>query len=173
VGFGFTERPANLNYNMENWIRHAVGVLDALGLEKIGLVGNSFGGALALHLAARYPGRISRMALMGSVGVGFGLTPGLDRAWGYEPSLKNMRALLKFFVFNQSMITDDLVKLRHEASLRPGFQESFSTMFPAPRQRWIDAMRLDNSALRQLPHATLIIRGRDDQIIPLENSYRL
>jgi len=70
VGFGFTERPANLNYNMENWLRHGVGVLDALGLGKVGLVGNSFGGALALHLAARYTERISRMVLTGSVGVG-------------------------------------------------------------------------------------------------------
>lgn len=51
------------------------------------LVGNSFGGALALALTIRHPHRVRRLALMGSVGVKFPITPGLDAAWGYTPSL--------------------------------------------------------------------------------------
>jgi 2-hydroxymuconate-semialdehyde hydrolase len=30
------------------WVAHAIGVLDALGIERTDLVGNSFGGAIAL-----------------------------------------------------------------------------------------------------------------------------
>jgi len=39
VGFGFTERPQNYTYSMDNWVQHALGLLDALGLEKVDLVG--------------------------------------------------------------------------------------------------------------------------------------
>src|SRR5450631_4295917 len=48
VGFGFTDRPVDPQYNMDTWVAQAVGVMDAMGLERVDLVGNSFGGALAL-----------------------------------------------------------------------------------------------------------------------------
>ena len=71
VGFGFTERPSGIKYDMDTWVGQAVGLLDALGLEKAHVVGNSFGGAIALALAIRHPERVERLVLMGSVGVPF------------------------------------------------------------------------------------------------------
>ena len=46
-------------------------------------------------------------------------------------------------------------------------------MFPAPRQRWVDALTVPEDAVRALPHRTLIIHGRDDQVIPLSNAMHL
>jgi 2-hydroxymuconate-semialdehyde hydrolase len=173
LGFGYTERPPDVRYNMETWVRHAIGFLDALKLDKVGLVGNSFGGGLALHLATRYPDRVSRFVLMGAAGVKFELTPGLDEAWGYTPSIPNMRRLLDLFAFNRELVTDELAELRYRASIRPGIQEAYASMFPAPRQRWIDLMCADESLVRALRHEALIIHGREDRIIPLTSSYRL
>lgn len=173
AGFGFSERPTNYQYSMENWVTQAVGLLDALGLERASLVGNSFGGALALALAIHHPERVNKLVLMGSVGVPFKITEGLDRVWGYEPSLQAMKSLLDIFAYNRALVTDELAELRYQASIRPGFQESFSAMFPAPRQRWVDAMTSALADIRALPHHTLIIHGRDDQVIPLQNAYDL
>ena len=173
VGFGYTERPADIRYTMDGWVEHALGVMDALGLEQTHLVGNSFGGALALALAIRAPHRVKRLALMGSVGVSFPITPGLEAAWGYTPSIENMRALLDVFAFDRKLVNDDLARLRYEASIRPGFQESFASMFPAPRQRWIDAMASREADIRALPHETLLIHGREDKVIPTAASQRL
>ena len=44
---GFSERPAGITYNMDTWVKQAVGLLDVLGIEQTDLIGNSFGGALA------------------------------------------------------------------------------------------------------------------------------
>ena len=162
AGFGFSERPTNYQYSMENWVTQAVG-----------LVGNSFGGALALALAIHHPERVNKLVLMGSVGVPFKITEGLDRVWGYEPSLQAMKSLLDIFAYNRALVTDELAELRYQASIRPGFQESFSAMFPAPRQRWVDAMTSALADIWALPHHTLIIHGRDDQVIPLQNAYDL
>ena len=144
--------------------------MDALGIEKAHLVGNSFGGAIALRIATKHPDRVDKLVLMGSMGValpdhrGPGHRVGLRRhARGHEQG-------------------DGLLRLRREPGQRrtgpgpvrgrtqPGFQESFSSMFPAPRQRWVEAMTVPEEEIRALPHRTLIVHGREDQVIPLENS---
>lgn len=177
VGFGFTDRldltQPSQRYDMDTWVRQAVGLLDALGIEKTDLVGNSFGGALALALTIRHPGRVRRLVLMGSVGVPFPITAGLDAVWGYEASFENMRRIMDVFAWDRRLVNDELARMRYEASIQPGFQESFSAMFPAPRQRWVDAMASPEHDIRALPHHTLVVHGREDQVIPLSTSQTL
>lgn len=173
VGFGFTDRPAGIAYGLDTWVRQAVDLIDALDLAQVDLVGNSFGGALSLALAIRHPQRVRRLVLMGSVGVPFEITPGLDAVWGYTPSLDNMRRIMDVFAHDRSLVTDELAQLRHEASIRPGFQESFAAMFPAPRQRWVDALASPEADIRALPHETLVLHGREDRVIPLSTSLTL
>ena len=173
VGFGFSERPVGIEYTMDLWVDQAFGLMDALNINKASIVGNSFGGALALAMTIRHPERVNKQVLMGSVGVPFKLTEGLDKVWGYEPSFENMKELLDIFAYNREIVTDELAELRYQASIRPGFQESFSSMFPAPRQRWVDAMASDIDDIRNIANPTLIVHGRDDKVIPLKNAYDL
>ncbi len=176
-GFGFTQRPADpaeaKAYTMAAWVLQAVDLLDALNIKQTDLIGNSFGGALALALAIAHPQRVRRLVLMGSVGVPFEITPGLDAVWGYTPSLENMRSLLDIFAFSRALVTDELAQLRYQASVQPGFQEAFAAMFPAPRQAWVDAMASPEASIRALPHHTLVVHGREDRVIPLGNSLTL
>jgi 2-hydroxymuconate-semialdehyde hydrolase len=173
VGFGFSERPADIRYNLDTWVAQAIGLLDVLEIECADLVGNSFGGGLALALAIRHPTRVRRLVLMGSVGVPFPITPGLDAVWGYQPSIANMCKLLDVFAFDRDLVNDELVELRYKASIQPGFQEAFAAMFPAPRQRWVDAMASREQDIRALQHETLVVHGREDQVTPLSNSLTL
>lgn len=173
VGFGYTQRPDGIVYDRQTWVQQINDLLDALDLEQVDLIGNSFGGAIALAFAIAYPQRVRRLVLMGSVGVPFELTPGLDKVWGYNPSLENMRGLLDIFAYSRALVTDELAELRYQASIRRGFQESFAAMFPAPRQRWIDALASAEADIRALGHQALIIHGRDDQVIPLATSLTL
>ncbi|ATW05678.1 2-hydroxy-6-oxo-2,4-heptadienoate hydrolase [Sphingorhabdus sp. YGSMI21] len=173
VGFGFTERPENFQYNVDAWVEHLLGFLDALDLDKVDLVGNSFGGAISLAAAIQHPERIRRLVLMGSGGIKGPITPGLDDVWGYTPSLENMRSMLDIFAFSRELVTDELAQIRYEASIRPGFQESYSQMFPAPRQRWFDSLACTDEDLCNLPHQTLIVHGREDRVVRVEDAYRM
>ena len=173
VGFGFTDRPAGIAYSMDVWVKQAIDLMDSMDLPQVDLVGNSFGGGLSLALAIRDPQRVRRLVLMGSVGVPFPITKGLDDVWGYTPSIEAMRGLLDCFAYSRELVNDELAQLRYQASIRPGFQESFSAMFPAPRQRWVDAMASTEASIRQLPHETLVLHGREDKVIPLSNALTL
>ena len=173
VGFGFSERPANIEYGVQTWADQVVGLMDTLGLPKAHLVGNSFGGAIALRIAAQHPDRVGKLVLMGSMGVPFPITEGLERVWGYEPSFENMRKVLDVFAYSRDLVNDELAEVRYRGSIQPGFQESFAAMFPAPRQRWVEAMCTPEDQIRRLPHRTLIVHGREDQVIPVQTSLRL
>lgn len=173
VGFGFTDRPEGISYNMNVWVQQTIDLFDALGIQKAHLVGNSFGGALALSMAIKYPERVDKLVLMGSMGVSFPITYGLDRVWGYTPSVANMEELLEIFTYDHSFATPDLIKSRYEGSIQPGFQESFSSMFPAPRQDRVESMAGNQNYIRDIQNETLIIHGREDRVIPLETSLKL
>lgn len=173
LGFGYTERPTGAHYHKDAWIKQLKDFVDELGLDKVDLVGNSFGGSISLAFTIAYPERVRRLVLMGSVGVPFTITPGLDAVWGYEPSFENMRTMMDVFAYSRDLVTDELAELRYQASIRPGFQESFSAMFPAPRQRWVDALVSPSEDIAALEQETLIIHGREDQVIPTETSLKL
>lgn len=172
VGFGFTDRSAEA-YHLDAWVDHMLGVLDALGIERAHVVGNSFGGSLALALAIRHPERVRRLALMGAVGLDFPITPGLDAVWGYEPSVESMAALLRIFTAAPAPGLDELAELRYQASIRPGVQEAYATMFPAPRQRWVQALAHSEDDVSSIEAPTIIFHGREDRVIPLATSLRL
>nr|WP_296064504.1 alpha/beta fold hydrolase [uncultured Actinoplanes sp.] len=173
AGFGFSERPEKGDYGVDLWTDQVVGFMDALNLDRAHVVGNSFGGAIALRLAARHPERVGKLVLMGSMGIDFPITEGLDKVWGYEPSFENMRGVLDVFAYDRALVPDELAEVRYRASMQPGFQESFAAMFPAPRQRWVEAMMTSDEEIKALPHKTLIVHGREDQVIPVDNSLRL
>ena len=173
VGFGYTPAPEGFEFSMERWVEHLAGFVRALDLGPVAIVGNSFGGALALAYAIRYPESVRGLVLMGSVGVDFELTDGLDAVWGYEPSVANMKRLLGVFGHDESFMTDELAELRYRASVRPGVQESFSAMFPEPRQASIRAMRSDEADIRAIDVPALVVHGREDKVIPVSNAHRL
>jgi 2-hydroxymuconate-semialdehyde hydrolase len=84
-----------------------------------------------------------------------------------------MEELLEIFTYDHSFATRELIKSRYESSIQPGFQESFHALFPEPRQKGVEAMAGNQQYIRNIPHQTLIVHGREDRVIPLENSYRL
>ena len=172
VGFGFTERTVD-TYDRGTWTHHVVAVLDALGIERAHVVGNSFGGSIALSLAIHHPGRVRRLGLMGAVGVPFPITPGLDAVWGYEPSVEAMADLLRIFTATSAAGIEELAAQRYQASIRPGVQEAYAAMFPAPRQRWVDALAHADRDIASIESPTIIFHGREDRVIPLATSLRL
>ena len=175
IGFGETDKLSDHHYHIDLWVEHLIGFIESVSNEPVYLVGNSFGGALSLHIAYRRPDLVKKLILMGSVGTKHPISKGLDQVWGYEPSLDSMRNLIKLFSYDQAAANnEELVRLRYEASIRPDVKEAFAAMFQAPRQSKLDEMALEDEQIKQIEVKTLIFHGLNDQVIPIEEtSYRL
>lgn len=175
IGFGFTERPEGTKYSIKLWVQHLLGFMDALAIERPVLVGNSFGGALSLALAIRNAHRVSRMVLMGTPAGTFEQKAAMARSWYYEPSLENMAELLRSFPHDPSVVTDEMVRTRHEVTVLAGGMEAYRKLFPEPspggETRTVKGIPEED--LRGITTPILALHGRDDQRVPVECGIRI
>ncbi|MCQ4079217.1 alpha/beta fold hydrolase [Streptomyces sp. RB6PN25] len=173
VGFGYTERPQDVRYSLQTWIDHVWTFMDAHGIARAAVVGNSLGGRIALGMAAQRPERVSRMVLMGAPGVGMRITEGLRALRAYEPSLESMRDLLvRYFAVDPSIITDDLVRARYEASVAPGAYEAYRAMFFDPRHAGSD-LAITEEEVTGITTPTLLVHGREDKVVPVDVAWTM
>ncbi|MGH3089251.1 MAG: alpha/beta fold hydrolase [Rubrobacteraceae bacterium] len=182
VGFGKTEHPKEGEYPadmpawMDVWVEQNISLLDELGIEKAHLVGNSMGGAVTLHLVDRRPDRFGKMAMMGPIGPPHQISEQINDIWGFyeDPTPEHMKEVINYFAYDpKATVGDDLdniARMRTEAAMTPEVRRSFEAMFPPPRQRQIDGVKLPDGAYEKMTRPALLIHGRDDHIVPLETS---
>lgn len=156
-----------------------VAVLDALGIERAHLIGNSLGGGTAVRLALRHPERAGRLVLMGPGGLSLNVfaadpTEGTKRLMEFGappgPSREKLAAFLKTLVFNQKLITDELIEERYAHASDPAALKAMAAMgatFRDPKtfedgMLWREAHRLR--------HEVLLIWGREDRVNPLDGA---
>lgn len=95
------------------------GLLDALGLDKVHIVGNSMGGHSAVAFALFNPGRVGKLVLMGGGTGGPSQfvpmpTEGIKllQALYRNPTIDNLKKMMAVFVFDTSSLTDALYQAR-------------------------------------------------------------
>ncbi len=156
--------------------------MDALGIEKAALVGNSMGGMTAITFAARYPDRISHLITMGPgsffsvpamFGPGDGPSEGLKILQeGYRnPTPEVMKRLVEIMSFSSEHATDALAQQRADnASARPDHLANFLTSFASggPVRTVATPEQITGITTK-----ALLIHGRDDRVVHFEHSLRL
>ncbi|AMU31269.1 alpha/beta fold hydrolase [Mycobacteroides abscessus] len=151
------------------------GLLDALGIDRAHLIGNSYGGAAALRLALDSPARVSKLVLMGPGGIGTtrGLpTAGLNCLLSYysggTPSRDKLETFIRtYLVYDGASVPDDLIDARYLASIDPEVIANPPLRRPsgptALRTLWhMDLTR--DARLKSLQTPTLVLWGRDDKV---------
>ncbi len=152
------------------WGRHALRVLDALGIDKTWIVGNSLGGWIALQLALDAPERVLGVVSMGTGGAK--KTAALAGHAKPELSQDGIRRTLEQFVVDTDLITDELVEQRYRAALNDTASSRLEEVVAA-RDRDRDALPLDLDALADLDIPLLLIHGMQDVVIPVSRTWEL
>ena len=155
--------------------------LDALGIEKAAVVGNSMGGLLTVALAARYPERVSHLITMGAaaftdqpllVGPG-GPSEGIKSLIeGYlDPSPATMKKLVQVMAFDPAMASDELADERSAATrARP---DHLSNALQGFATGALLAWQATPAEAATISAPSLLIHGRDDRVVHYENTLRL
>ncbi|MER5686357.1 alpha/beta hydrolase [Streptomyces sp. NPDC002205] len=155
-----------------------IDLLDALGLSRAALVGNSLGGTTAVEVAHRAPERVSHLITMGVpfpgqnyYSAGNGPSEGqkvLEEAYR-QPTAENMKRLVSIMCFDPKWATDELAELRSAAASEHTEHLESYLKRPLPRPYF----SLQPQQLREINVPTLAIHGRDDRVVSYENSLRL
>ena len=170
IGYGQSVVAPNTEYGIKEWVRHAVRVLDALGIEKTWIVGNSLGGWLAFQFAIDFPERLLGIVSMGTGGAK--LTGAL--AGHSNPNLTEagIRKTLELFVVDKSLVTDELVSLRYQSALNDTASDRLAEVVAA-RDRDRTELPLDFDVLSRLDVPVLLIHGVQDVVIPVSRTWEL
>lgn len=151
------------------------GLLDEMDVDRVHLVGNSYGGAAALRLAMDRPDRVDRLILMGPGGIGTtrglptkGLNALLDYYRGEGPTREKLSRFIRdFLVFDGSAVPDELIELRYQASIQPEVVANPPLRRPSGRSALRTLWRMDLSRDRRLAEVrakTLVVWGQDDKV---------
>jgi 2-hydroxymuconate-semialdehyde hydrolase len=170
IGYGQSVVARGTEYGIKEWVRHAVRVLDALGIEKTWIVGNSLGGWLAFQFAIDFPERLLGIVSMGTGGAK--LTGAL--AGHSNPNLTEagIRKTLELFVVDKSLVTDELVSLRYQSALNDTASDRLAEVVAA-RDRDRTELPLDFDVLSRLDVPVLLIHGVQDVVIPVSRTWEL
>ncbi|MGF0313259.1 alpha/beta fold hydrolase [Rhodococcus sp. IEGM1428] len=170
IGYGQSVVADGTKYGIREWVRHAVRVLDALGIEKTWIVGNSLGGWLAFQFAIDFPERLLGVVSMGTGGAQ--LTSALKGHSNPTLSEEGVRKTLEQFVVDKSLVTDTLVSLRYASALNDTATDRLAQVVEA-RDRDRNELPLDFDVLAKLEIPVLLIHGVQDVVIPVSRTWEL
>ncbi|MGY2112429.1 4,5:9,10-diseco-3-hydroxy-5,9,17-trioxoandrosta-1(10),2-diene-4-oate hydrolase [Nocardia gipuzkoensis] len=176
-GYGRSDKPTEHPQYFVHSASALKDLLDHLEItSRVHLLGNSLGGGAAVRFALDYPDRAGKLVLMGPGGLSTNLfapdpTEGVKllSKFNYEPTRENLAAFLRIMVFDQSLITDELIEERFASASTPealaatrAMGKSFASADFEKGMLWRDAYKL-----RQ---PVLLIWGREDRVNPLDGA---
>lgn len=176
-GWSKSDSIVSLGSRSELNARALKGLMDAIGLEKVHIIGNSMGGHGAVAFALANPKRVGKLVLMGGGTGGVSSfvpmpTEGIKLigALYRDPTIENLKRMLNVFVYDPSKLTEDLVKTRLGNLLsRRDHLENFVKSVEANPKQFPDV----GHRLGEIAAPTLLVWGRDDRFVPLDVGLRL
>ena len=177
-GSGFSDKP-DLAYTPDEMIAFFRGFMDALGIQKAALVGNSMGGGLVIGMAVTHPERVDRVVLISGMpkGVREKLTGRLIRravetsapVWlirfgNWLTGRWVTEDVLKEIVYDHSLLTPAVIERSYQNRQRPGLISPLMTM-ARNLPLWEQGLARRIDEIRQ---PTLVIWGEQDEVFPPE-----
>ena len=172
VGFGYSDKPADVEYPLAFFVECVKQTLDVIGVSKCTLLGNSLGGAVCLGFALEHPEAVERLVLMAPGGLNdlpdYLAMPGMAAMFALfapgapltPPRMKEF--FIKAFVVNPAMVDDALVSERFE-------------MMKLQNPQVMKAMKVPNLAaqLPQIKCPALALWGLNENMMPDSGILRL
>lgn len=170
--FGLTGPFNNRDYSIEHYTKFVQQVLAQLKVEQYVLAGNSLGGNIAWHVAVVAPQQVKQLILVDAAGypyqaksipIGFRIAqiPVLNKMMEYTLPRNMVEASVRNVYADPNKVSSELVDRYYDLTLREGNRQALVDRF-----KQISAS--DSEKVKQLTMPTLILWGKQDQLIPVE-----
>ncbi len=125
MGYGYSTKPAEGTFTLDDVAGQYKGLLDVLGVDRVALVGNSQGGAIAITMALRYPNTIEKLVLMAPGALETretymemeGIKTMIRVLYKEGISKETMRRVFSLQLHDESKITDQVIEERYQVAL--------------------------------------------------------
>lgn len=153
--------------------------LDALGVDRVDIVGNSMGGGVGVSFAINHQDRIGKLVTIGGIGTNI-FSPGpsegirLLQEFTEDPTRQRLVDWLNSMVYDQSLVTEQLIEERWQLATDPETLASARRMYgKAAFAQMMKMMRdadmpMPWSLMHKVAAPTLLTWGRDDRVSPLD-----
>ena len=177
VGSGRSEQPP-ATYSLTYLAQFVRSFMDALGIERASLVGNSLGGGVVLQFALLFPQNVEKLILVSSLGLGQEITLMLRLATlpfvrMFSPSRSGTALTLKQSVYNPTLITNQWVELYYQIAARPGAWKALLALINANIDLFgvrREVYQAITSRLTTITAPTLVLWGRQDRVLPVAHA---
>ncbi|WP_422747838.1 alpha/beta fold hydrolase [Mycobacterium sp. WMMD1722] len=153
--------------------------LDALGVERVDIVGNSMGGGVGITFAIHHPQRLRRLVTIGGIGTNI-FSPGpsegirLLQEFTEDPTRQRLVDWLQSMVYDPALVTEELIEERWRLATDPQTLAAARRMYG--KAAFAQMMAFMRSSDAPMPWAqmhrvaapTLLTWGRDDRVSPLD-----
>jgi 2-hydroxy-6-oxonona-2,4-dienedioate hydrolase len=174
VGHGFTDKP-DQDYNFTDFVRHLRDFLDAEGIDRASISGESMGAGIAAWFARTYPERVDKIVLNTGAALRLDQTvverlARLSIEAVRNASEETVRKRLEFLLKDPGDVTEDMVATRLAIYRQPELVDRMPKIFEA---RHTDPKGQDRNCLteehwRQFKPPTLVLWTSDDPTAPVE-----
>jgi 4,5:9,10-diseco-3-hydroxy-5,9,17-trioxoandrosta-1(10),2-diene-4-oate hydrolase len=178
-GFGRSDKPVEHGQYFTFSAEALAELLDVLRIPRVHLIGNSLGGGTAVRFALQHPERVGRLVLMAPGGLNLNLTSadpteGVTRLSKFAappgPSREKLADFLRTLVYDQKLITDELIDERYAAASSPESLRAMAAMGASFYRRESYEEGLLWREAHRLRHPTLLVWGREDRVNPLDGA---
>ena len=156
-----------------------VAFTDALGLDRVDVIGNSMGGGVGINFAINHGDRIGKLITIGGIGVNI-FSPGpsegirLLQEFTEEPTRQRLIDWLHSMVYDPALVTEELIEERWALATDPDTLGAARRMYgKAAFAAMMEMMRnadfpLPWALMHKVKAPTLLTWGRDDRVSPLD-----
>jgi pimeloyl-ACP methyl ester carboxylesterase len=176
-GFGWSDRPRGADYDPRTLAREVTALMDALGIKKAAIAGNSLGGAVSLMIAGEQPERVDTLVLVDSAGyqqkkpiiMRLMELPGSEYMMNLFFSRRILLWNLREVFHNDDWLTDEKLSAYYDRLRAPGAMEAQADVVRA-----LDFGRFKEfvDKIPEIRKRTLIIWGKEDVWVPFSNAER-
>lgn len=171
LGFGQTDKPDGaFEYSQAARNVHLIGFIEALGLRRVSLVGNSMGGCTSIGVAVERPDLVDKLVLMGSAGLTTEITPALKPVVQYDFTRDGMVALIRALTNDDFRIDDALVSYRYANAIDPNARRAYGRTMQWIRDQ--GGLAYDEGYISRVRAPTLVVNGKNDKVVPLPVALR-
>lgn len=166
LGHGFTGKP-DYNYEIPRYVEHVINYMDAMGIEKAHLAGESLGGWTAAILALNHPERVRSLQLIAAGGTK--ANPEImeriknsTTAAVTQDDIDLTRKRLQLLMHDNADATEELVETRYTIYHQPEFQKNLHNLLCLQNMEIRQRNMMQPEQLQQIKVPTLIIWGRNN-----------